>query len=146
MNTLWLEKIIAERYDYFPLPYDISQGMRKIYADNTPQFLSADTSQNLYSICGTLLCRGYNRIVVGDYGAFVEFTPEQANKCVFIVQPGEEYRITDKKYSKNIKYHWYTVADGSDVKLYFQRRAVSYADYKRGMYYVSVHEVTNHEN
>ena len=33
------------------------------------------------------------------------------------------------------------VNDGSDVKVYDQKRSVEYADYKPGMLYVSVYEV-----
>ena len=59
----------------------------------------------------------------------------------FIIKPGQEYRIDDERYSKNVKYHWLTINDNSDVKIYHQMRTVAYADYLPDKYYVSVHEV-----
>lgn len=84
---------------------------------------------------------GYDRIVIGDYGAFIEFDNNKAIVESFIIAPGQEYRIEDERYSKNVKYIWLTVYDGSGIKVYFQKKGVSYADYKPGKYYVSVHEV-----
>lgn len=95
----------------------------------------------LYSADGRVVCDGYKRIVIGDYGAFIEFTPEQANHYLFKVQEGQEYRINDPKYSKNVKYEWLTLKDKSGIKIYKQKKTVSYADYKKGMFYVSPHEV-----
>ena len=40
-----------------------------------------------------------------------------------------------------MKYVWLTVNDRSGIKIYHQKRGVSYADYKPNKYYVSVHEV-----
>ena len=96
----------------------------------------------LYTMSGTKICNRYRRIVVGDYGAFVEFDDCDMKGCpCFIVKPGQEYRIQDPKYSKNVKYWWLTAIDDSGIKIYKQRRTVDYADYIPGMYYVSVHEV-----
>lgn len=94
----------------------------------------------MYTLNGSLICKGYNRIVVGDYGAFIEYEKELSNDN-YIVKKGQEYRINDAKYSKNVKYHWYTINDESDIKIYWQRKPVPYADYKKNMYYVSPHEV-----
>ena len=79
--------------------------------------------------------------MVGDYGAFVELSPSQANKDVFIIAPGQAYRIENPNYSARVKYNWLSVADSSNIKIYEQKRPVDYADYKPGMYYVSVYEV-----
>ena len=71
---------------------------------------------------GTVVCNGYTRIVVGDYGAFIEFDKEQANFDKYIIAPGQEYRVNDPKYSKNVKYIWMTIADGSNIKIYKQKK------------------------
>ena len=89
---------------------------------------------------GTVICDSYRRIVVGDYGAFIEFDA-QYNNSSFVVAPGQEYRINDERYSKNVKYIWLTINDGSNIKIYYQKKGVTYADYLPGMCYVSVHEV-----
>lgn len=65
---------------------------------------------------------------------------EDAVASEYIVQPGQEYRITDKKYKNNVKYVWLTINDSSGIKIYLQKRGVSYADYEPHKYYVSVHE------
>ena len=141
MNTLKIEQELAEKYGYMKLPEELSQKYRNFFLENIPPHLKTDGDNLcLYTKKGNLICKRYNRIVVGDYGAFIEFSKEDAadNFCVKI---GQEYRINDPKYSKNVKYLWYTIDDDSDIKIYYQKRRVNYADYKRGMHYVSVHEV-----
>lgn len=133
---------MAQKYGYEPLTSELSWKYRNFFKENLPDFLKiyGDTIP-LYTNNGTLICNGYDRIVIGDYGAFIEFTKSQANSSEYIVKPGEEYRIDDNNYSKNVKYHWYTINDGSDIKIYWQRKKVTYADYKVNRYYISPHEV-----
>ena len=138
MNTLRIEAALAKKYKYKPLPGELSGKYRDYFVENTPRFLSLDGGGALYTSFGTRICGSYQRIVVGDYGAFVEFG-EPA--CEFVIAPGQEYRVNDERYSKNVKYVWLTIDDGSGIKIYHQKKGVSYADYKPGMYYVSVHEV-----
>lgn len=59
----------------------------------------------------------------------------------FIVQIGEEYRL---KKDYNVKYNWLTINDNSNIKIYYQKRLVDYADYQINKYYVSVHEIMAH--
>lgn len=89
---------------------------------------------------GSLICGSYRRIVIGDYGAFIEFDSPYYDSS-FVIAPGQEYRVSDERYSKNVKYIWLTINDGSRIKIYYQKKGVTYADYIPGMYYVSVHEV-----
>jgi len=142
MNTLIIEERLAKQYGYKPLPKELSTKYRSYFEENIPQFLDVEGSENnLFTSKGTLISAGYDRIVIGDYGAFVEFDFDRANSDSFVVKAGQEYRISDPKYSKNVKYEWYTIDDGSSVKIYKQKKAVHYADYKPNVYYVSVHEV-----
>lgn len=141
MNTLKIEAALAKKYGYRSLSKDLSQKYRQFFADNTPKFLHfGGSGATLITRCGTPICNGYDRIVVGDYGAFVEFTASQA-ASPFVIQQGQEYRVYDERYSKNVKYIWLTANDQSGIKIYDQKRAVAYADYKPYKYYVSVHEV-----
>ena len=139
MNTLKIEARLAEKYEYKPLPKELSEKYRAYFRENIPEWL-AETGSNapLYTSKGSLITNGYERIVVGDYGAFVEFDGEP---LVFVIAPGQEYRVLDARYSKNVKYVWLTINDGSNVKIYHQKKGVAYADYRKGKYYVSVHEV-----
>lgn len=102
--------------------------------------MSGDTTK-LETRSGTVIASGYNRIVIGDYGAFVEFSRAQANARHLKIKEGQSYRIEDPRYAEHVKYLWLTADDNSDVKVYDQKRLVEYADYKPGMLYVSVYEV-----
>lgn len=146
MDTRKVEHTLSVKYGYKKLPDELAEKYHNWYQENTPDFLKNTNHKALYTLNGSLLCSSYERVVVGDYGAFVEFGPAQASENTFVVAPGQEYRIKDPRYSKNIKYEWYTVNDGSNVKIYKQKRRVTYADYLPGMYYVSVHEVKEGNN
>jgi hypothetical protein len=142
INTLSIEQKLSEKYKYKPLEESLSIKYRKFFQENIPRFLHCEGGgNNLYSSSGTLLCSGYNRIVIGDYGAFIEFDETQANSSSYIIEHGQEYRVNDPKYSKNVKYVWLTLKDKSGIKIYHQKKHVSYADYNPDMYYVSPHEV-----
>ncbi len=139
MNTLKIEAKLAEKYKYKKLPADLSEKYRQYFTENIPTNLSLDGGGNLTTLTGSIICDSYRRIVVGDYGAFIEFEKPHCDNS-FVIAPGQEYRVNDERYSKNVKYVWLTIDDGSNVKIYHQKRGVTYADYHPGMYYVSVHE------
>lgn len=141
MNTLKVEALLAQKYKYKPLSKDLSQKYRQYFRENIPNFLSeSGGAETLYTSCGSPICDGYDRIVVGDYGAFVEFSSLPYRN--YAIKEGQEYRVFDERYSKNCKYIWLTINDGSDVKIYKQKKPVTYADYQPNKFYVSVHEVT----
>ena len=141
MNTLNIEAKLAQEYGYKPLPKELSEKYRQFYIDNLPEgFIINGSDTVLCTKTGAVVCNGYTRIVVGDYGAFIEFDEEQANLDEYIIAPGQEYRVNNPRYSKNIKYIWMTIPDGSNIKIYKQKKKVAYADYKSGMFYVSPHE------
>lgn len=141
MNTLNIEALLAKKYKYKPLPSNLSPKYRQYYFENIPAELRIDGGVNtLYTLKGSPICDGYDRIVIGDYGAFIEFSTSQY-KNTFIIKHGQEYRVNDERYSKNVKYVWMTINDNSDIKIYYQKRKVSYADYLPGKFYISVHEV-----
>lgn len=43
---------------------------------------------------------------------------------------------------EKVKYIWLTVKGAPEVKIYLQRRTVSYADYVPGMYYISPNQIS----
>lgn len=141
MNTLNIEAKLAQEYGYKPLPKELSEKYRQFYIDNLPEgFIINGSDTVLCTKTGAVVCNGYTRIVVGDYGAFIEFDEEQANLDEYIIAPGQEYRVNNPRYSKNVKYIWMTIPDGSNIKIYKQKKKVAYADYKSGMFYISPHE------
>lgn len=141
MNTLSIEKELSKQYHYKPLPKELSNKYRNFFKENIPSFLRIEgDNKPLYTLKGSKICNGYKRIVIGDYGAFIEFTDEQGEIENFIIAPGQEYRLNQERY-RNIKYLWYTIFDFSNIKIYYQKNTVSYADYKPNHFYISVHEV-----
>lgn len=133
----FLHEILAQKYSYKKLPESLSNIVQSVYASTLPEFLNHH--QPLYTLNGTCICNDFERIVIGDYGAYVEYSPAQANKDNYIIAPGQEYRL-EPRYS-NVKYIWLTISDDSDIKIYYQKHPVTYADYKPEYYYVSVYEV-----
>lgn len=133
-----LNDYLAKKYDYKPLSEKQSVHARYIYKITMPPFL-VNTEQPLFTAAGTLICSKFDRVVIGDYGAYVEFSSECANKDEFIIAPGQEYRL-EPRYN-NVKYIWLTTKDDSGIKIYYQKNTVKYADYLPHKYYVSVFEV-----
>ncbi|MHA2066923.1 MAG: hypothetical protein ACXABY_21345 [Candidatus Thorarchaeota archaeon] len=87
---------------------------------------------------GAMIAWGYERIVVGDYGAYLEISPEDMildNIC-------QRWKGEPKRA---VKYIWMQLRrlprSGHNIKIYHQQATVRYADYKPGMYYVSVDDV-----
>lgn len=137
------EKLAAER-GYAPVEIDLFLGdVREKYRATLPDWCKegGDLKTPLYTLDGTQIATGYQRIVIGDYGSFVEITPEQMRKETLRCKPGQEYRFADERFAVNVKYLWLTAKDRSNCKIYFQKKQVSYADYIPGMYYISPYEV-----
>jgi hypothetical protein len=128
-------------YQYRKLPHKISEDVRQKYLKNIPSdfCITGNLNCNLYTKERTLISVGYNRIVVGDYGAYIEIDPSLIIETNIHIKQGQEYRY-EKQYNK-VKYYWLTAKDNSDIKIYLQKRKVTYADYKPKMYYVSPYEV-----
>lgn len=133
---------LKETYKYKPIPITLEFGdVREVYRRNLPDWckMEGDTVQ-LRTKDGTPLMKGYDRVVIGDYGPFVETSPDKMYRQYVRVKSGEEYRMTDPQYA-NCKYVWLTATDESGVKIYFQKHTVDYADYIPGKIYVSPFEL-----
>lgn len=136
MNIEELVKV----YNYKKLPPELSASQRELYKEQ----LSSD-----FNINGDLNCElyynnikisnGYNRIVIGDYGAYIEIAPKLMIKDNICTKPGQEYRFLERY--KNVKYYWYCLKEAQDFKIYYQRNTVSYADYIPKMCYISPDKV-----
>jgi len=80
INTLGIELELSKRYKYKPLPRDLSEKYQQLYLENIPEFLNVNGGDIILKTPkGKIICNGYERIVIGDYGAFVEFDETQAN-------------------------------------------------------------------
>lgn len=144
-RMLRYQEQLANEHKYKPIPRTFFCDVRAEFQKALPEWcnISGDTTP-LETTDGTIIANGYNRIVIGDYGAFVEFSRVQAYMRRLKIKEGQVYRIEDPRYAEHVKYLWLTANDSSDVKVYEQKRPVEYADYKPGMLYVSVYEVFPH--
>jgi len=119
---------------YHPLPKQESILIRKYFADHILIPISGDPVMEIFNKENTLISKGYERIVIGDYGPFLEFTAQQAVLANLVNHfPGAPRR--------KVKYIWMETKDKTRTKVYFQQGRVSYADYKIGRYYVDSFEV-----
>lgn len=127
--------VLALQSMYRPLAEETRNEMHALYRANMNGF-DGEEKRHL-QIEGASIASDYERVVVGDYGAYVEITPEQMT-AILNVPDNQKWRL-DQEYVKrknlSLKYQWYVYGD---VKVYKQIAGVSYADYKPGMYYISV--------
>ncbi len=76
--------------------------------------------------CGYSIAKGYNRVVIGDRGPYVEFLQEQM--------------ITNNVYVPlNQRHNWFVEYRSKcehQIFIYHQRKTVKYADYLIGKYYI----------
>ena len=138
---------LVRRYKYKKLPYEVSVHQRNRYMDDLPSFWKDKEYQKfdieLVTKNGITLAKGVSPrgFVCGDYGVFLEMEDSQVVKENIKVREGEEYRINDPHYAETVKYEWYTDKANTGVKLYHQKRGVTYADYKPGKWYISPYEI-----
>lgn len=120
-------------------------------------FEQGDSETEFYIPNGELLFKGYERVVYGDHGPYIEFSLPQlkaqlfskfGNKIDTDNLPGEDYKYY---------YFWLLPKFHSEIKIYLQIKTVhnlpnaprrndgkpsafnrleGYADYKRGYFYV----------
>lgn len=81
----------------------------------------------------TCVSMGYDRVVFGKRGPYVEFNDTQIVDTAFFIQKNTIYRFSDNR----IYYIEFRSNDKSLVKMYYQLSTVAYADYKIGKFYIS---------
>jgi hypothetical protein len=85
---------------------------------------------------GTLVAVGYRRLVIGQRGAYIEFTDEHIEHNKLTIPDDQKYRFSGD-WPDKVFYFEYRTADESNVMVYHQNQYVGYADYIPGMYYIS---------
>ena len=98
-RMLKYQEQLADEYKYKPIPRTFFKDVRAEFEETLPEWcnMSGDTTK-LETRSGTVIASGYNRIVIGDYGAFVEFSRAQANARHLKIKEGQSYRIEDPRY------------------------------------------------
>lgn len=123
----------VRKYRFRPLPMRV----RADYLLKYREGLNGFDQPKIASIGGFQICSKYDRVVVGDYGAYLEFREEDL-LVELSITPGQEWR-TDAEYiakrGLNVKYVW---LEYQGIKIYYQLGTVTYADYLVDRFYVSV--------
>ena len=91
---------------------------------------------NFYAPDGTLLAKGCLRLVCGGRGDYLEFAQEHICWENFHIPADQAYRLSPP-WDERVFYIEFRSNGPSNIKLYFQRRLVSYADYRIGCCYLS---------
>lgn len=133
MDVRELIRNLAERYKYRPLPKEMRDYALHIYETHLNGFDDPKPCR----IDGVLIADKISRVVIGDYGAYVEIAKDDL-KVELTVPENQTWRFNTEYIERKqltLKYHWY---EYNGVKVYFQLGEVKYADYKPGFYYISV--------
>lgn len=108
-----------------------------IYVPEEKKMLPLGRVMNMYTKEGLHVSTGYQRVVIGKRGPYVEFHFQEIAWASFYVPEEETYRCDSKKYFYE---EWRSICPAY-VKLYLQKRTVSYADYKVDRCYISPFDV-----
>jgi len=121
---------------FYYKPFDPARSrlLQAYYRSQLPQKLqeTGDIFFDVKNSLGTQISRGYLRVVVGDYGAFLELSHEMV--C---------HENLRSKFARGLglKYNWLVTRDAAATKVYEQLGKVKYADYKPGCFYVGPGDV-----
>jgi hypothetical protein len=132
LKVLDLINELVVKYNYRSLPKKASIKYRKFFIDTCPQL---NHNMPIFDSDNNIIAFRFTRIVVGDYGAFIEFDEIDANHEIFQIPENQRFRLSSNFCGK---YLWMTTGK---TKIYKQLRTVSYADYLVGKYYISPFEV-----
>jgi len=91
------------------------------------------SSFGLYTLHNEMISIGYERVVFGKRGPYVELNKFQIQEKKLYIPTEQLYRLSDPK----VFYIEFRSTDQSNTKVYYQLRNVAYADYKIGNFYIS---------
>jgi len=121
------------------MPRKTSEEIRKNYRKrlNLPEFPPDGELVRFMTKSGTLIAVGYERVVIGDRGPYIEFAPGRIMKVGWNIPAHQKWRIKGQCY-----YVEGRTLDEANVKMYYQKATVGYADYRVGMWYISPFDLT----
>jgi hypothetical protein len=96
-----------------------------------------------YTKSGLLVARGYERVVIGGRGPYIEFADAAIFRENLHIPPDQKWRF-DPIYDY-VYYYEYRTNDEANVKCYLQQKRVDYADYREGYWYISPFDLTTAE-
>lgn len=112
---------------------NVTEEIRQKYRNRLilPEFPVANEVIEFVTKSGTIIAKGYERVVIGDRGPYIEFSTSQMEKAWHIPKE-QRWRIKGRCYYIECRTN-----DEANVKIYYQKAEVDYADYKVGMWYIS---------
>lgn len=87
---------------------------------------------------GIPVATDFVRIVHGGRGDYVEFTKEQMIQENISIPLNTKWRLSEK-WKDKVYYVEYRTTD--DVKVYYQKQTVGYADYKINYFYIALKDL-----
>jgi hypothetical protein len=87
----------------------------------------------VYTLSGIKIASRYTRIVIGGRGPYMEFLDTDIEKEKLYIPEPEKYRLS----SSAVFFDEYRTLSQDNVKVYFQKKLVDYADYLIGFWYIS---------
>ena len=86
--------------------------------------------------CELIIAHGYERVVIGMRGPYVEFLDEHIKRESLFI-PGDQRWRFDHFHVGKCYYYEFRTRDSRRIKVYFQKKPVDYADYRIGRWYIS---------
>ena len=111
------------------LPRDLSEFVRKLYKKGVPNFVKG---KPFYTTAGLEVASNFNKVVVTDFGAYVELDTGHINL--------ENIIASKQKDGKQHLHKLYVDRDGT-AKFYYQLNPQSPSEFTGGNIYVSVYDV-----
>jgi hypothetical protein len=85
------------------------------------------------------IAHGYIRVVIGERGPYIEFSKDQIRQNDIFIPDRTMWRVNDP----NAFYIEYRSLNVDNVMVYYQKKTVTYADYKIGLFYISPYDLTS---
>ena len=124
----YIAKGLSVYFNGNSLPSDLSKYVRALYKKGLP---ALEKGKPLHTSEGLEVANNFSKILVTDYGAFVEFETAHINL---------ENIIAAKQHDGKEAIHKLYVDRGGDTKFYYQRISVL-GGFTKGNIYVSVYDI-----
>ena len=130
---MYIAQSLSVYFNGRTLPSDLSEFIRKIYRKGSPNFTKG---KPIYTTAGLEVGTSFNKIVMTDYGAFVELDKGHLNL--------ENLIASKQKDGKNHLHKLYVDRDGI-AKFYYQIAIQPTGEFTPGSVYVSVYDAMQYD-
>lgn len=134
---------MVAKYHHRPIPTTPAAGnVKTYYRDKLPAWAKKKISRKypLYTKNGEKVCERYERIVIGDYGAYVEISASHLSDNHFIYIDQND-PIDETISSRHSSHMTLALNDESSYTIYFQVKPVPYGSFIPGRFYIDPYDV-----